>query len=258
MRNVTARQQEIFSQALLDSVRVVLVEPSHPGNIGAVARAMGNMGLTRLFLVQPRDFPHPAADARAAAAVPILDQSTVCACLDEALADCHLVVGTSARRRSIHWPELSPPEAMSQVAQESHRHDVALVFGRESSGLSNAELDRCDFLVRIPVVETCPSLNLAGAVLILTYELALAPQRAAATPLPVDRRRYASADQVQSFYGHLERVLLDIDFLKAKPPTKLMRKLKCLFRRARLSEEEINILRGILTAVEQRSAKRNG
>ncbi len=256
--NVARRERRSRLKTYMDSsrIRIVLVQPSHPGNIGAVARAMGNMGLHKLYLVAPKEYPSPEAVARAAAATSVLDDATVCAHLDDAIGDCRWVVGTSARQRAIDWPEMTPRAAMAQAAAESTRHEVAIVFGRESSGLSNGELDRCDMLVRVPVAAEFASLNLAAAVLILAYELRLAGTVAGVTELAAVSES-ATAEQVQHFYEHLEVVLGEIGFLNAKPPIKLMRRLKALFRRSRLSTEDINILRGILTAVQQPRVRRD-
>ncbi len=244
-----------------DNIRVVLVRSTHPGNIGAVARAMANMGLRSLYLVEPREFPSPVATARAASAGHVLEAAVTAGSLDEAIADCGLVISTTARRRSVAWPTLSPAAAMQKAWSESAQHKVALVFGPERTGLRNAEVDRSHFVVRIPVDDAHASINLAGAVLILAYELRLAAL-GAATPRAMpsgdhDGEPLAAAEELRLFFEHLEKTLLEIDFLKNKPPHKLMRKLARLFTRARPSREDVNILRGILTAVRlSRSADR--
>jgi len=154
----------------LDYIRVVLIQPSHPGNIGATARAMGNMGISNLILVNPADFPSPIANARAAGADLILENARVVETLDEAIADCELVIGTTARSRSIQWPEVSPSVAAERVVTSLPR-STALLFGRESSGMTNEELERCQYLIRIPVDEAFSSLNLGSAVTVILYEL---------------------------------------------------------------------------------------
>ena len=161
----------------LDYIRVVLVQPTHPGNIGAAARAMANMGVAELVLVQPRDFPSPEATARAAGADHILDNAVVVDDLDQAIADCALVIGASARSRTIQWPQLPPAKAMKKAAQTARHARVALLFGRESRGLTNLELERCHYLVRIPVDPAFPSLNIAAAVMVLLYELRRAVEK---------------------------------------------------------------------------------
>ena len=165
----------------LDYIRVVLVQPTHPGNIGAAARAMANMGVAELVLVQPRDFPSPEATARAAGADHILDNAVVVDDLDEAIADCALVIGASARSRTIQWPQLPPAKAMKKAAQTARHARAALLFGRESRGLTNRELERCHYLVRIPVDPAFPSLNIAAAVMVLLYELRRAVEKTLAT-----------------------------------------------------------------------------
>jgi TrmH family RNA methyltransferase len=236
----------------LSNLRVVLVGTTHPGNIGGVARAMKNMGLTRLTLVAPKQFPHPEANARAAGADDVLAAARVCATLDEALSDCRLVIGTSSRERAIAWPRSDPAEAARVLLQAAAHAPVALVFGSERTGLTNDELDRCQRVVCIPTDPDFPSLNLACAVQVMAYELWRGREAAAAgaPPAPVDGALASDAD-LQRFYRHLEQVLVEIGFLDPGNPRKLMRRLTRLFARTRLDNNEINILRGILTAVQQ-------
>lgn len=237
----------------LDNIRIVLSRPTHPGNIGAVARAMKNMGLQRLFLLAPEaDHRDPEAVARATGAVDVLMQATLCTSLDEALAGCRLVVGTSARERAIAWPSLPPREAAARLTEEAEKGEVALLFGQERAGLTNIELDRCHTLVTIPSNPAFSSLNLASAVQILAYELFL--QSEAVRPparRPEGGGAPATDDELQGLYRHLEEVLLQVAFLDPAHPRKLMRRLIRLFNRARLDQNELNILRGILTAVQQ-------
>lgn len=239
---------------VVDSPRIVLVRPSHPGNIGAVARAMGNMGFSRLCLVSPKEFPSPVATSRAASATAILDRAEVFDSLDEAIRDCRLVVGTTARERTIDWPTLTPRQAVTSMTGVPA--ECAVVFGNERNGLSNTEVDRCHQLVRIPVDESYPSLNLAAAVMILTYEYRVAAHADGERPLIPGQA--ATGEQLRSFYSHIEIVLNRIRFLKVHPPTKLMRKIVRLFNRAEVTEEEVNILRGVLTTIEYEMDKRDG
>lgn len=239
----------------LDALRIVLLQPSHPGNIGGVARAMKNMGLSQLCLVSPRAFPHPEAAARAAGADEVLAQAKVCASLDEAIADCALVIGTSDRQRAIPWPNTDPPGAARLLVEAADKRSVALIFGPERTGMTNEQLDRCHYLVQIPANPTFSSLNLVCAVQVMAYEIwCAALDRAApseppgATAAPTD---LASQADLQRFFAHLEQVLVEIDFLDPDNPRKLMRRLMRLFARTRLDNNEINILRGILTAVQQ-------
>ncbi|MGR3913404.1 MAG: RNA methyltransferase [Gammaproteobacteria bacterium] len=238
----------------LDSIRVVLMKPSHPGNIGACARAMANMGIGNLTLVQPADFPSAAATSRAAGADCILDNATVTGDLDNALADCALVIGASARARSLAWPSLPPAQAMRAAIKSARTAPVALLFGRESRGLSNHELERCHYLVSIPTDPAFPSLNLASAVLVLLYEL----RRAAHADIggeaaeAADDEPRAAAQDMRAFYLHLQRLLQQIDFGQDPGAGKLQRKLVRLFNRAQPYAREIRMLRGILRAVEEK------
>lgn len=238
----------------LDRVRIVLVRPTHPGNIGATARAMRNMGLSRLILVAPQDFPSDTATARAAGADDLLTGAGVYSNVAEAVSGCKLVVATTARPRSIGWPVESPKAVMAEVAELSEESDVAIMFGQERAGLSNAEIDHAQRLIRIPVSDDFSSLNLAAAVLLVAYELSMGGEGMATSPRKRSpEEEVASAEENHLFYQHLERVLREIGFLKPTASTRLMRKLVWLFTRARPTNEEINILRGILTAVERTS-----
>lgn len=231
-------------------VRIILVGTTHPGNIGAVARAMKNMGLADLALVNPLHFPHEQASARASGAGDILSAARVFATLEEAVADCSFVAGASARSRAIGWPSIEPRECAARMELESATATVAAVFGPEKSGLTNEHLDLCNTLLSIPVDPDFSSLNLAMAVQILTYELRLArvapPQDVSPPESPP-----ATAEEQEYFYEHLEKVLQDIGFLDPKSPRFLMRRLRRLFVKAEPDKNEINILRGILTAVER-------
>jgi tRNA/rRNA methyltransferase len=228
----------------LDNTRVILSHTTHPGNIGAAARAMKTIGLSRLWLINPRHFPDPQAEAMAAGADDLLRNAVVCASLDEALQGCVFVAGMSARLRDISHEVLTPREAMPLLAQHAAQEPVALLFGTEMSGLTNDELARCQVMVRIPVSPDYSSLNLAAAVQLVCYELRLAvgvSENNAPEITP------ASAQHLEGFFRQLEETLTEIEFLQGKQPTTLMQKLRRLYARARLEEEEINMLRGILT-----------
>lgn len=229
--------------------RIVLVNTSHPGNIGAVARAMKNMGLRSLYLVDPKVYPSAEATARASGADDLLADAVVCGELNQALEDCPLVIGASARARAIDCPRLTPRECAALIRARAHAGPAAVVFGREHSGLSNAELDRCHFQLSIPVDPQFPSLNLAAAVQIFAYELFVAhsggaESRDASVPVP--------AEEMERFYQHLEQILIEIGFLDPARPRHLMRRLRRLYNRAQPDQNEMNILRGILTAVHAR------
>ena len=237
---------------LLANIRIVLARTSHPGNIGAAARAMKTMGLSQLYLVQPTLFPNSQADAMAASAGDLLAQAQVCNTLEEALAGTVLAFGVSARRRDIVAEVLTPPEAAVRLLTEAQAAPVALVFGNETSGLSNEELSLCQGLVSIAANPDYSSLNLAAAVQVLSYEIRQTWLPHPSWPPPeIDAARL---DDVERFYAHLETALTELEFLNQGSPGKLMLKLRWLFSRTRLAQEEVNILRGILTAAQ--TAKR--
>lgn len=240
---------------MLKNVRIVLIETSHPGNIGAVARAMKNMCLENLCLVQPRIYPSAEATARASGADDLLAGARVFETLDEALQGCRLVVGASARLRTVEWPQLAPRACAERVWQEAQEGEVALIFGRESSGLRNSELDRCQYLVHIPANEEYCSLNIAQAVQVIAYELhveSLSGVAGAADELPPA----ATADAMEGFFSHLSQTMGDIGFSDPRQSEKLHRRLRRLFFRARPDSEELNILRGILSAAQGRKSMR--
>jgi TrmH family RNA methyltransferase len=236
---------------MLSNIRVVLLNTSHPGNIGAAARAMKTMGLEDLRLVNPKQFPHAEATARASGADDLLGRADVYTRLDEALQGCRLVIGASARARSIPCPILDPRECARQAQAESEHGPVAVLFGCEQSGLSNAEMDRCHALVRIPASDAYSSLNLAAAVQVICYELFAAHVTREALVGDADTDHSpVGADEMELFYEHLERTLVELGFLDPANPRQLMRRLRRLFNRARPDENEMNILRGILTAAQ--------
>lgn len=235
---------------MLDRTRIVLINTSHPGNIGSVARAMKTMGLEELYLVSPQQFPHDKATEMASGATDVLEKATVVETLDEAIADCTLVVGTSARMRSIPWPLFTPREMAEKVKQEPDNSQTAILFGRESTGLLNEELQRCHFHIHIPANPVYSSLNIAAAVQVLAYELRMASLE---TNLFADSWDYrlANADEMEKFFQHLEQVLVEIDFLKLSTPRKLMTRFRRLFLRTRPDVMEMNMLRGMLTSVQE-------
>ena len=236
------------------AVRIILVGTTHPGNIGATARAMKNMGLRDLVLVNPRYFPHADATARASGAEDILEQTRVVDHLDEALADCVFAAGASARSRAIDWPYMEPRECAQRLSKESATGNVAVVFGPEKSGLTNDDLDRCNTLLTIPTDPAFSSLNIAMAVQIICYELHLLQHTPPGSPEPDVPP--ATGEDYEHFYQHLEAVLTDSGFLDPENPRLLMRRLRRLFIKSELDKNEVNILRGILTALDP--AKRKG
>ena len=249
---------------MLSRVRIVLVNTSHPGNIGAVARAMKNMCLEKLVLVSPLKYPDSQATARASGADDILSHAEVVDTLDEALAGCGLVVGASARMRRLPWPQLDPRECAEMVITEATHTDIAIMFGREHSGLTNDELARCNYLVHIPSNPEYSSLNIAAAVQVIAYELlmkALTVDEQYKDAIPVatspekqeEDAELAGAEEMEGFYQHLEQMLKDIEFISPDhQKQKMLRRLRRLFNRARVNKVEINILRGILSTAQQK------
>ncbi len=244
----------------LARIRVVLVETTHPGNIGASARAMKAMGLSRLYLVNPRQFPCAEATARAAGADDLLVKARVCPSLAEALQGCGWIAGTSARARAIAWPVLDPRACGVCVIEAAARGEAALVFGREHSGLTNEELELCHVMVRIPTVPEFSSLNLAAAVQILAYEIRQAALQREAVPWALNAAKtpLATAEQMAYLYRHIEQVMTEIGFFDPEKPRRLMRRVKRLFNRAQLDQNEVNILRGFLAAVQERMLRKSG
>jgi TrmH family RNA methyltransferase len=232
---------------LLSQIKIVLVETSHPGNIGAVARAMKTMGVCNLALVNPKVFPSAEATARAAGADSILANAVVTHSLSDAIADCQIIFGASARRRTISWPELTPRQCADKVFGDYQGNKIAIVFGRENSGLNNDELDQCHFLVRIPCNQVFSSLNLAAAVQVVCYELFVA------SGIEMNSRvgdqgdmPLASAEQMESFYEHLQQTLIDIGFMQTNQTKSIMRRLRRIYNRLYPDTKELDILRGIL------------
>ena len=232
-------------------IRMVLVNTTHPGNIGGAARAIKNMGLTELYLVQPREYPAPRAVWRAAGARDILTNVKVVESLDEAIAGCGLVVGTSARERRIPWPLINPRECGEKIWGEAARHDVALLFGREDRGLTNAELQKCHYHVHIPSNPDYSSLNLATAVQVLAYEVRMASLQDENGVLPsMDEwdQPLATADELELFHHHLAETMAMLNFYDPDNPKQLLTRMRRLFNRTRMDKMEVSMLRGLLTA----------
>lgn len=235
---------------MLNKIRIVLVSPSHPGNIGACARAMKVMGLSQLYLVNPKSFPHPEATARATGAEDILDKAVVVNDLVSALDHCEVVYGMSARSRSLAWPTFTPRQMAAEIL--NHHRSTALVFGSERTGLTNEELAICHFQVQIPTQPEFKSLNLAAAVQVMVYELYLASDHSSLPTQTDDDEALATTLQMEGFYEQLEQVMRKTDYLDPNHPKLLMQRLRRLFQRARVNQTEFNILRGILTSVQKR------
>ena len=230
-------------------IRIVLVEPSHPGNVGAAARAMKTMCLDELVLVKPACFPHADAQARASGALDVLEHARVVTDLEAAVRGCSMVAGTSARPRDLGPPALAPRACATRLLQAPADAEVAILFGRERTGLTNEEVERCHFLIHIPANPAYSSLNLAAAVQILAYELLLARHTA---PVTNDSDAApAAVEELEGLYAHLEAAAIASGFLDPAQPKYLMRRLRHLFNRAQPDQREINILRGLLNALQR-------
>ncbi|HET7597943.1 MAG TPA: RNA methyltransferase [Burkholderiales bacterium] len=241
----------MIGEEALKNIRVVLCGTTHPGNIGASARALKTMGLARLHLVAPQRYPDPEAQWRASRASDVLANAVVCNTLDEALAGVAFAVACSARSREIAVPAATAREAARQLVDAARTQQAALVFGNETFGLTTEQVNKCRLLATIPAAGDYSSLNLAAAVQVLAYEVRLA---ALDNPPAVaeKQRELATFGEVEGFYAHLERTMVEIGFLDPEHPKKLMPRIRRLFARAQLEKEEVNILRGILKSFQRR------
>lgn len=234
--------------AALANIKIVLLQTYHPGNIGSAARAMKTMGLTNLCLVRPRLFPHEEARAMAANAEDILEQAKIYESLEEAIEDCQLVIGTSARDRTFSLPPLLPEQCAEKLVGEAIETPVALVFGRERMGLHNDEIQQCHFQVNIPANPNYPVMNIASAIQVLCYEIFR--NFSSDSIRGVTDVEYPLNKELNQFHEHLEATLTKISFLKEQHQGQTMTRFKRLFRRARLEKKELNLLRGLLTRIE--------
>ena len=243
------------TQAHQSNIKIVLVNTAHPGNIGGAARAMKNMGLSELCLVEPREYPAPRAVWRAAGAREVLTHATVVDSVDEAIADCSLVIGTSARERRIPWPLINPRECGVRVWAEAQKHKVALLFGREDRGLTNDELQKCHYHVHIPSNPEYSSLNLATAVQVLAYEIrmaSLANENGDLPDLAEWDQPLVNAEDLENFHNHLAETMAELDFYDPENPKQLLTRMRRLFNRLRMDQMEVSILRGLLSAVQRK------
>ena len=238
---------------MLQNIRIVLVETSHTGNMGSVARAMKTMGLSNLYLVNPLLKPDSQAISLAAGASDLIGNATIIETLDEAISGCSLVVGTSARSRSLPWPMLDARECGIKSVEEGQQAPVALVFGRERVGLTNDELQKCHYHVAIPANPDYSSLNLAMAVQIIAYEVRMAWLASEQAPVPAkhDESPYPLVDDLERFYQHMEGMMMESGFIRQGSPSQVMSKLRRLFTRARPERDELNILRGMLSSFQK-------
>ena len=236
---------------MLNNIKIILIQTFHPGNIGAAARAMKNMGLSQLVLVNPVDFPSEEATSRAGQATDLLENAIIVESLQEAIADCSLVIATSARDRTIPLPALNAREAGEQLAQESGKANVALVFGRERMGLHNTDIQQCHMQVNIDANPVYPVINIAQAIHILCYEI----YQASINQIKVDTHHdnndndYPLNKELESFYKHLEDTLTNSQFIDNSQPGKAMENFRALFRRARPTSKELKLLRGALSSL---------
>lgn len=238
---------------MLQNIRIVLVETSHTGNMGSVARAMKTMGLSNLYLVNPLLKPDSQAISLAAGASDLIGAATIVDTLDEAISGCSLVVGTSARSRSLPWPMLDARECGIKSVEEGQQAPVALVFGRERVGLTNDELQKCHYHVAIPANPDYSSLNLAMAVQIIAYEVRMAWLATEQSPASTQSEEspYPLVDDLERFYQHMEGMMLESGFIRQGNPSQVMSKLRRLFTRARPERDELNILRGMLSSFQK-------
>ena len=237
-------------EALLRPIVTVLMQTSHPGNIGSTARALKTMGLAQLRLVSPLRFPDPEATALASGAEDLLDQAQICASLGEALADSRVVFGSSDRRRGIRMLEIEPREFARLALDAAAVGPVSVLYGTERTGLTNEELELCQYLVTIPANPHYSSLNLASAVQVLSYELRSEALSRLGLAHPASEHIPAANEQLERYFVHLEQVLELIGFFGDRSSIKIMRRLRRLYQRGMPDEREIQILRGILTETE--------
>ena len=242
---------------MLDNIRIVLVNTSHPGNIGSAARAMKTMGISNLTLVEPKEFPSARATWMASGAADVLENAVVVPTLDAAVADCTMVIGTSARLRRIPWPLLTPKQCAQVVKEGASKQVVALVFGREAVGLSNEELQKCNYHVSIPGNPDYDVLNIAMAVQVLTYEMRQAivevEENSEKPVMTIEccwDEEMANAQEMSGFYEHFNQMLLDIEFYDPNNPKQLLTRSRRLFNRARLDRLELNMLRGVFSRIQ--------
>ena len=244
-------QEKVHSTDLLNSVRVVLVGTTHPGNIGATARAMKNMGIVNLALVKPKDFPSNEAIYRSKAAKDVLESAQIYENLEDAVSDCELVIGTSARGRTVPWPVLDPKDAADRVAVHSENNKVAIVFGREDRGLTNQELGLCNLHVHIPADPEYSSLNLSQAVQILVYEIrvSILKDQECEEYWDVD---LATNEQTERLIDHMDELMKEVEFYDVQNPRKLLLRVRRFFKRSRIDVMEANIFRGLFAAIQKK------
>ena len=245
-------EKKIKPDNLLNSVKVVLVGTTHPGNIGATARAIKNMGILDLALVEPKEFPSDVATFRSKAAKDILEKASVHTSLEEAISECELVVGTSARGRTVPWPVLNPREAAEEMHKSSLNGKVAIVFGREDRGLTNEELGLCNFHVHIPSDPEYSSLNLSQAVQILAYEIRLSYLQDRHVNKEYWDVELANNEQTERLINHMDELMQEVDFYDVENPRKLLVRVRRFFKRSKIDVMEANIFRGLFATIQKK------
>ena len=245
-------EKKIKPDNLLNSVKVVLVGTTHPGNIGATARAMKNMGILDLALVEPKEFPSDVATFRSKAAKDILEKASVHTSLEEAISECELVVGTSARGRTVPWPVLNPREAAEEMHKSSLNGKVAIVFGREDRGLTNEELGLCNFHVHIPSDPEYSSLNLSQAVQILAYEIRLSYLQDRHVNKEYWDVELANNELTERLINHMDELMQEVDFYDVENPRKLLVRVRRFFKRSKIDVMEANIFRGLFATIQKK------
>ena len=245
-------EKKIKSDNLLNSVKVVLVGTTHPGNIGATARAMKNMGILDLALVEPKEFPSDVATFRSKAAKDILEKASVHTSLEEAISECELVVATSARGRTVPWPVLNPREAAEEMHKSSLNGKVAIVFGREDRGLTNEELGLCNFHVHIPSDPEYSSLNLSQAVQILAYEIRLSYLQDRHVNKEYWDVELANNEQTERLINHMDELMQEVDFYDVENPRKLLVRVRRFFKKSKIDVMEVNIFRGLFATIQKK------
>jgi tRNA (cytidine32/uridine32-2'-O)-methyltransferase len=241
----------------LQNIRIVLVEPSHPGNIGAAARAMKNMGIKHLYLIDPKRFPDNEAIYRASGADDIVENAVVVTKLADAIADCEVVFGTSTRDRVMPQPLINVKDAAYKIIDEFENAKIAILFGPEKFGLSNEDLMHCHYHVRIPTVDGFSSLNLAAAVQVVAYELYItwieAQKLTYKAQSKKNRGRMATIAEMEGLYQHIEKAMTEINFLDPAKPRKLMQRIRRLINRSHIDRDDLDLLRGMMTAVQKKA-----
>lgn len=243
---------------MFENIKIILVQTSHPGNIGSVARAMKTMGLKHLYLVNPKNFPNVDATAMAAGADDILSSAIIFSSLNEAIKNCQIIFGTSARFRNLNLSIIDPKKAAYIINNyKKNNVKIAIIFGREDNGLTNEEVSLCNYLIHVPTNQQFSSLNISQAVQIIVYEIASLYKNFVKNNNLKLKNCYATFEEMENFYQYLFQILVETNFLKQQSNNKkLFVKIKCLFSRSQLTIDELNIIRGIIVAINTKYIKK--